>query len=238
MPGNLALKVTDLDVHYQDFQALWNISLKVVEKEILSIIGSNGSGKSTLLSTIVGLLKPSNGSIEFFGNKIEGLPPHETVNKGISLVPEGRRIFPRLTVYENLFIGSYPSRCRDSRDEAMDKIFDLFPVIKDRRDQMGSTLSGGEQQMLAIGRAMMSMPKLILCDEISLGLAPLVIKDIYRRLVEINSEGITIILVEQDITRSLKVANIAYIILKGKIVLKGEPSSFGEDQVKKAYFGI
>ena len=238
MPNNLALKVSELDVHYKDFQALWGISLEVEEGEIVSVIGANGAGKSTLLNTISGLLNPTRGTIEFLGEKIDGLPPHETVPRGITLVPEGRRIFPRLTVYENLFMGSYTPRTRAKRHEALSKLYELFPVLKTRRNQMGNTLSGGEQQMLALGRALMSDPRLILCDEISLGLAPVVIKSIYRRLRQINQDGITIMLVEQDVKRSLKAARRAYIMLEGKIVLQGEPSSLSEEQVKKAYFGI
>jgi len=238
VPNNSALRVSELDVHYKDFQALWGISLEVEEGEIVSVIGANGAGKSTLLNTISGLLNPTQGTIEFFGEKIDGLPPHETVPRGITLVPEGRRIFPRLTVYENLFMGSYTPRTRAKRDEALSKLYELFPVLKTRRNQMGNTLSGGEQQMLALGRALMSDPRLILCDEISLGLAPVVIKSIYRRLRQINQDGITIMLVEQDVKRSLKAARRAYIMLEGKIVLQGEPSSLSEEQVKKAYFGI
>ena len=238
MPDVPALKVAGLDVHYKDFQALWGVSLEVRQGEIVSVIGANGAGKSTLLNTISGLLAPTRGTIEFFADRIDGLPPHETVPRGVTLVPEGRRIFPRLSVYENLFMGSYTPRTRARREEALKKSYELFPVLKERHDQMGDTLSGGEQQMLALARAMMSDPKLILCDEISLGLAPLVIKNIYRRLDQINQEGITIVLVEQDVKRSLKVANRAYIMLEGKIVLEGEPSSLTEEEVKKAYFGL
>lgn len=238
MPKSLALKVTGLDVHYKDFQALWNLSLETKEGEIVSVIGANGAGKSTLLNTVSGVLAPTHGTIEFFGERIDGFPPHETVARGLSLVPEGRRIFPRLTVYENLVMGSYTPRSRSKRGRALSKIHELFPVLKARHHQMGNTLSGGEQQMLAVGRALMSEPKLILCDEISLGLAPLIIKGIYRELKRINEEGITIVLVEQDIKRSLKAAGYAYIILQGKVVLEGKPSSLNEEEVKKAYFGI
>jgi branched-chain amino acid transport system ATP-binding protein len=233
-----ALQVADLDVHYKDFQALWNVSFEVRPGELVSVIGANGSGKSTLLNTIAGLLVPSRGAINFFGERIDGLLPHETVPRGITLVPEGRRVFPRLTVFENLVMGSYTPRTRAGKDETLKKIYELFPILKVRHNQMANTLSGGEQQMLAIGRAMMSEPKLILCDEISLGLAPVVIKDIYKRLGQINREGITIVLVEQDIKRSLKVANRAYIMLEGKVVLEGQPAALTEEQVKKAYFGI
>jgi branched-chain amino acid transport system ATP-binding protein len=238
VPDRLALKVNQLDVNYKDFQALWNVSFEVKKGEIVSIIGANGAGKSTLLNSIAGLLAPSRGTIEFFGERIEGLLPHETVPRGITLVPEGRRVFPRLTVYENLVMGSYTPKMRARKDETLTKIYELFPILEARRHQMANTLSGGEQQMLAIGRAMMSEPQLILCDEISLGLAPVIIKDIYKRLRQINQDGITIVVVEQDIKRSLKMANRAYIMLEGKVVLEGEPSSLTEEQVKKAYFGI
>jgi len=238
MSDSAALKVAGLDVKYKDFQALWNVSFEVRQGEIVSVIGANGSGKSTLLNTIAGLLSPSRGTIKFFGERIDGLLPHETVPRGITLVPEGRRVFPRLTVFENLVMGSYIPRTRAGKDEMLKKIYELFPILRARHNQMANTLSGGEQQMLAIGRAMMSEPKLILCDEISLGLAPVVIKDIYKRLGQINREGITIVLVEQDIKRSLKVANRAYIMLEGKVVLEGQPAALTEEQVKKAYFGI
>lgn len=238
MAENLALRVLDLDTHYKDFQALWTVSLDVRKGEVVSIIGANGSGKSTLLNTISGLLTPTKGTIEFLGKKIGGLAPHKTVTEGISLVPEGRRVFPRLTVYENLVMGSYTPRSRPKKNKFLNDIYELFPVLKARQNQMADTLSGGEQQMLAIGRALMSEPKLILCDEISLGLAPLIIKDIYKRLMQINAEGLTIVLVEQDIRRSLKAANHAYVMLEGRVVLEGEPSSLTEDEVKKAYFGL
>ncbi len=238
MSKGLALKVAGIDVYYKDFHALWNVSFETKEGEIVSVIGANGAGKSTLLTSISGILAPTHGTIEFYGERIDGLPPHETVARGLSLVPEGRRIFPRLTVYENLAMGSYTPRSRPKRDLALGKIFDLFPVLKERHDQMGNTLSGGEQQMLAIGRALMSEPKLILCDEISLGLAPLIIKGIYRELKRINEEGITIVLVEQDIKRSLKAVGYAYILLQGRVVLEGKPSSLNEEEVRKAYFGV
>jgi branched-chain amino acid transport system ATP-binding protein len=235
---DLALKVTGLDVHYKDFQALWNVSVEVKNGQIVSIIGSNGSGKSTLLNTVAGILSPTRGGIELFGQSIEGVPAHETLPLGMSLVPEGRRVFARLTVYENLIMGSYTARSRAAREEVIGKLYELFPVLQSRSNQMANTLSGGEQQMLAIARALMSQPKLILCDEISLGLAPVIIKEIYKRLKLINMEGLTIVLVEQDIRRSLKAAGYAYVLLEGKVVLEGNPSSLAEEEVRKAYFGI
>jgi branched-chain amino acid transport system ATP-binding protein len=234
----IALRVENLDVHYKDFQALWNVFLEVRSGGIVSVIGANGSGKSTLLNTIAGLMRPTHGRVEFSGRRIDGLPAYEVLGMGISLVPEGRRIFARLTVHENLVIGSYLPESRSKKDETLDRLYGLFPILKARGSQMANTLSGGEQQMLAIGRGLMSGPKLLLCDEISLGLAPLIIKDIYKRLEQINSEGVTIMLVEQDIRRSLKASDFTYVMLEGKVVLKGEPSSFTEEAVRKAYFGV
>ena len=235
---NIVLRVKNIDVYYKDLQALWNVSLELKEGKIISIIGSNGSGKSTLLNAISGLLPLTCGTIELFGERIDGLAPHEIVSRGISLVPEGRRVFPRLTIYENLTIGSYPLKSRSSKNQSIDKLYQLFPILKMRQNQKAKFLSGGEQQILAIGRALMSKPKLILCDEISLGLAPLIIKEIYNQLRHINQEGNSIVLVEQDIKRSLKMASQAYILLGGRVVLEGNPNCFTEEQVKKAYFGI
>lgn len=232
------LKVDGIDVFYGDFQALWDLSIKANAKEMVSIIGTNGAGKSTLLKTISGLMSPLRGSIEYEGEQISGLPPHETVARKVAMVPEGRRVFPRLTVYENLIMGSFTPRSRANREKNLAKVYELFPRLAERHSQMASTFSGGEQQMLAIGRAMMSEPQLLLCDELSLGLAPKVIKDIYQTLQKINQEGITIILVEQDISQSLKVANRVYVLLEGRVVLEGEPDSLGEEAVRKAYFGV
>ena len=238
MTGQIALQVKDLDVHYKDFQALWNVSLEVPGGRIVSVIGANGSGKSTLLNTIAGLYRPSRGMVEFAGKKIDGLPAYEVLGLGISLVPEGRRVFARLTVFENLMMGSYLPESRSRRNETVARLYELFPILQARGNQMANTLSGGEQQMLAIGRALMSGPKLLLCDEISLGLAPLIIKDIYKRLKLINQEGLTIVLVEQDIRRSLKASDFTYVMLEGKVVLHGAPAAFTEEEVKKAYFGV
>ncbi|OGP64314.1 MAG: ABC transporter ATP-binding protein, partial [Deltaproteobacteria bacterium RBG_13_53_10] len=179
-------RMQDMDVYYGEFHALWNISLAAEEGQVVSMIGSNGAGKSTLLNTISGLMKPAHGSIFFHGKEINGLRPFETVSEGISLVPEGRRLFTRLTVLENLEIGSYLPHARKRKEEMVQKVYELFPVLQERRNQLASTLSGGEQQMLAIGRALMSDPRLILFDEISLGLAPLVIRHIYQRVKKVN----------------------------------------------------
>ena len=232
------LRVRNIDVFYHDFRALWDVSLEVEEALVVSIIGANGAGKSTLLNAIAGLLNPSQGAIEFRGKKINGLMPYLAVAEGISLVPEGRRIFPRLTVLENLEMGCYIPKARHKKNEVLRKIYELFPILEERRNQLSSTLSGGEQQMLAVGRALMSEPRLILFDEISLGLSPLVIKHIYQRVKQINTEGITALLVEQDIQRSLKVAQKVYIMQSGRIRLEGRPAELSQEDIRKAYFGL
>jgi branched-chain amino acid transport system ATP-binding protein len=233
------LRVQNIDVFYHDFHALWDVSIEVEEALVVSIIGANGAGKSTLLNTIAGVLRPSTGTIEFQGKKINGLMPYQAVTEGISMVPEGRRMFPRLTVLENLEVGCYLRKARKRKDEVLRRIYDLFPILEERKNQFSSTLSGGEQQMLAVGRALMCEPKLILFDEISLGLAPLVIKNIYQRVRQINSEGrITALLVEQDIQRSLKAAHKVYIMQSGKIRLGGIPNELSQEDIRKAYFGL
>ena len=231
------LRVENIDVFYGDFQALWNVSLLVENALIVSIIGANGAGKSTLLNTISGLLKPSKGTIVFRGKKISGLMAYQTVGEGISLVPEGRRIFPILTVLENLEIGSYLPKARKRKNKVLQKIYELFPRIEERKHQLASTLSGGELQMLAIARALMCEPSLISFDEISLGLAPMIIKNIYERIRQINAEGTTILLVEQDVRRSLKAAQKVYIMQSGSIRLEGRPEELSQKDIHKAYFG-
>ena len=237
--AEILLRVDKIDVFYHDFHALWNVSINVEEGLVVSMIGANGAGKSTLLNTIAGVLRPSTGVIEFRGKRMNGLMPYQTVSEGISMVPEGRRMFPRLTVLENLEVGCYISKARKRKDDVLQRIYELFPILGERKNQLSSTLSGGEQQMLAIGRALMCEPKLILFDEISLGLAPLVIKNIYQTVRQINSEGrITALLVEQDIQRSLKAAHKVYIMQSGKIRLEGIPKELSQEDIRKAYFGI
>jgi branched-chain amino acid transport system ATP-binding protein len=233
------LRVQNIDVFYHDFHALWDVSIEVEEALVVSIIGANGAGKSTLLNTIAGVLRPSKGTIEFHGKKINGLMPYQAVTEGISMVPEGRRMFPTLTVLENLEVGCYIRKARKRKDDVLRRIYGLFPILEQRKNQFSSTLSGGEQQMLAVGRALMSEPKLILLDEISLGLAPLVIKNIYQTVRQINSEGkITALLVEQDIQRSLKAAHKVYIMQSGRIRLEGIPKELSQEDIRKAYFGL
>jgi branched-chain amino acid transport system ATP-binding protein len=232
------LEIRNIVVCYGEFQALSGITLDVERGRIVSILGANGAGKSTLLETIAGLFNPRSGSIRLNGKTINHLEPHDIVKLGVSLVPQGRQIFSNLTVLKNLLIGSYTRLARSNRERALENVFNLFPHLKERIHQMGMDLSGGEQQMLAIGRALMSQPRLILFDEISLGLSPLVIKMLYQTVRRINQEGMTVVLVEQDVKRSLKTASLAYILQEGKVSLEGDPKNFTEEEVKRAYFGL
>lgn len=238
MVGESLLRVSHVDAMHGSFQALWDVSLSVREGEIVAIIGANGSGKSTLLDTISGLVHPARGEVEFEGRNISGLEPYEVVELGITQVPEGRRVFPELSVLENLMIGSYNRRARGKRGENLERVYHLFPLLEERRNQLARTLSGGEQQMLALGRGLMSDPRLMLLDEISLGLAPLVINELYRVLKEIRTRGITILFVEQNVRRSLMEAERAYILEAGRVVLSGSVVELREEErVKRAYFG-
>jgi branched-chain amino acid transport system ATP-binding protein len=238
MNGNTILEVNHIDVFHGSFQALWNVSLSVNEGEITAIIGANGSGKSTLMETISGLLHPAAGTIEFEGKDISGLQPFEILDVGISLLPEGGRIFPDLTVLENLKIGSYNPKARSESAGNLQRVYQLFPVLEARRARLAKTLSGGEKQMLALGRSLMSAPKLMLLDEMSLGLAPILVNDLYGALREITARGITILFVEQNVRRSLVEADTAYIMETGRIVLSGHVDDLREEEkVKKAYFG-
>ncbi len=232
------LEIKDLSVYYGEFLALSGVDLDVEKRQIVSLMGANSAGKSTLLKTITGILKPRTGTIKFEGRRIDGLDPHDIVALGMSLVPEGRKIFSALTVRENLLIGSYTPRARNTRNEGLENVFQLFPALKGRIHQKGTDLSGGEQQMLSIGRALMSQPRFIIFDELSLGLSPLVVKELYKTVKKMNQEGMTVVLVEQDVKRSLKVSDFAYILQEGKITLKGSPRHFSEETVKKAYFGL
>jgi branched-chain amino acid transport system ATP-binding protein len=232
------LKADNIDAYYGNLQVLWNISVEIKMGEIVAIIGSNGSGKSTFLNVISGVVHPSRGSILFEGTKITSMDPFQIVALGISQVPEGRRIFPDMTVFENLRIGSYSRRARSKREENFERVYRLFPVLKERRNQIAKTLSGGERQMMAIGSALMSDPKLLLLDEMSLGLSPLVVNELYRALKEIRSRGITVIFVEQNVRRTLTEAERVYILETGRVVLSGSAETLREEEkVKKAYFG-
>ena len=233
------LKISNVDVFHGTFQALWDVSLEVKAGEIVGLIGANTSGKSTLLDTISGLLHPAKGKIEFDGQDISTLEPFRIVDLGITQVPEGRGIFPDMTVLDNLILGSYSRRARSRRRENLEKVYQHFPILETRKKQTAKTLSGGEQQMLVLGRGLMADPKLMLLDEMSLGLAPIVITSLYKALQEIRERGITILFVEQNVRRSLQEADRAYILEVGRVTLSGTARELQEEQqVKKAYFGV
>lgn len=232
------MKADHIDAFHGTFQALWDVSLSVRPGEIVAIIGANGSGKSTLLDTIAGLVHPARGMIEFEAKDISLLEPFQIVDLGISLVPEGARIFPDFTVLENLIMGSYNRKARSVKAQNLDRVYQLFPVLKARKFQLAKTLSGGEQQMLALGRSLMSNPKLMLLDEMSLGLAPILVNELYKALREIRERAITVLFVEQNVRRSLAEADRAYIMETGRVVLSGSANELREEEkVKKAYFG-
>ena len=238
MPGEALLKVNNIDTFYGSLQVLWGISIEIATGEIVAIIGANGSGKSSLLNTISGMIHPSKGSVLFEGKEISRLDPFRIVSLGISQVSEGRRIFPDMSVYENLKIGSYNHRARSKKGRNLQMVYEHFPILEKRKNQLAKTLSGGEQQMVAVGAALMSDPKLILLDEMSLGLAPVVVNELYNVLDKIRSQGITIVFVEQNVRRSLSEAERAYILETGRIVLSGKVGDLREEEkVKKAYFG-
>ena len=232
------LTVNDINVFYGAIHAIKGVSLEVNEGEIVTLIGANGAGKSTILRTISGLLKPKTGSIQFEGQEIAGMPAHEIVKTGISQVPEGRRIFAEMSVLENLELGAFTRKDKDGIKADMELVFNRFPRLKERIGQMAGTLSGGEQQMLAMGRALMSRPRLLLLDEPSMGLAPLLIKEIFAIIQDINKTGTTVLLVEQNANMALSIAHRAYVLETGRITLSGAAKELAaSDEVRKAYLG-
>ena len=232
------LDIKDINVYYGAIHAIKGISLTVNEGEIVTLIGANGAGKSTTLRTISGLLKPKTGSIEFLGKNIADMPAHQIVKEGISQVPEGRRIFAEMTVIENLELGAFIRTDKDAIFEDMNMVFKRFPRLEERREQLAGTLSGGEQQMLAMGRALMSRPKLLLLDEPSMGLAPLLIKEIFSIIQDINKTGTTVLLVEQNANMALSIANRAYVLETGRITISGDAQKLAaSEDIRKAYLG-
>ncbi|HHY38453.1 MAG TPA: ABC transporter ATP-binding protein [Clostridia bacterium] len=233
------LEVLNLSVKYGDLQVLFDINLSVRDGEIVSIIGANGAGKTTIIKTISGLVKSVSGEIRFLGKRLDKLPPHLVAEMGVMQVPEGRGIFPLLTVQENLEMGAYVPSARKQMRESMKKVFEMFPRLEERKSQLARTLSGGEQQMLAIGRALMGRPKLLLVDEPSLGLAPILAREVFQTIKSLNSQGTTILLVEQDVRQSLALCHRGYVLENGRIVLEGTGSALlGDERIKRAYLGL
>jgi branched-chain amino acid transport system ATP-binding protein len=233
------LEVGSIDIFYGKTQALWGVSLRIDEKEIVSLIGANEAGKTTLLNTISGFLRPASGSVEFLGRRIDGLTPYSIVELGISYVPEGGKPFTEMTVRENLEMGAYPFHTWKRREERLEEVYQVFPLLKGRQGQLARTLSGGERQMLAMGRSLMARPSLCMFDEPSYGLAPLLVKELFKFIITLNEQGITILLVEQNVRHALEIADRAYLLENGRIVLEGARELFlHNDHVKKAYLGL
>jgi len=233
------LKVNGIDVFYGDLQVLWDVSFEVKEKEILVLVGANGAGKSTTIRTISSLLTPRKGSIEFDGVRLDKTPPYHVIGHGIVHVPEGRRLFPQMSVEENLIMGTLNGEAKAKRAQSMERVYGLFPRLRERKKQLAGTLSGGEQQMLAVGRGLMSLPKLMMFDEPSLGLAPILVQDIFRIVRKINEEGVTVLLVEQNVRQTLAMCHRAYVLENGRVVLEGTGDALmANEHVKEAYLGI
>jgi branched-chain amino acid transport system ATP-binding protein len=233
------LKIEKLNFSYGDLKVLWDVDLEVREGEIVTVVGANGAGKSTTLKNISRLVKPDSGALTFDGHDLSRLPSHRVVELGLVQVPEGRRIFPEMTVMENLRMGSYVKGTRRDRERNIEWVFDLFPRLQERQKQLGGTMSGGEQQMLAIARGLMANPKLLLLDEPSLGLSPLLVKNIFDIITGINKQGVTILLVEQNVYQSLRIAHRAYVMETGRVVLTGGGRELLDNEhVKKAFLGM
>jgi branched-chain amino acid transport system ATP-binding protein len=237
--GRALLKIEGLNFSYGDFKVLWDLSLEVHEGEIVTVVGSNGAGKSTVLKNISRLVRPDSGSILFQDVDLKRLESHEVAARGIIQVPEGRRIFPELTVLENLRMGSYLKSVRQDREANLERVFALFPRLKERQNQLGGTMSGGEQQMLAIARGLMANPRLLLLDEPSLGLSPMLVDSIFQTIATVNQHGVTILLVEQNVYQALHIANRAYVLANGCVVMTGTGKQLLADQhVRKAFLGM
>jgi branched-chain amino acid transport system ATP-binding protein len=233
------LEVSNIDSFYGKVQALWDVSLKVDESEIVALVGANGAGKTTLLNTISGLLCPTSGRAQFFGNRIDGMEPHCIAELGISHIPEGRRLFPVMSVRENLEMGAYPYHAWKRKQETLQQVYRVFPILKERERQLARTLSGGEQQMLAMGRGLMSRPRLCLFDEPSSGLAPRLVLEVFKIIKSLREQGITVLLIEQNVRHTLEIADRAYVLENGRIVSEGKSGELlNNDHIKKAYLGL
>lgn len=232
------LTIKDLEVYYGVIQAIKGVSFEVNQGEVIALIGANGAGKTTILHTITGLIAPKNGSVLFEGKELTKTPAHKIVSLGMAHVPEGRRVFADLSVYENLRMGAYTRKDRAEIEETLEKVYERFPRLKERRNQMAGTLSGGEQQMLAMGRALMSKPKILLMDEPSMGLSPIMVNEIFSIIQEVSDSGTTVLLVEQNAKMALEIANRAYVLETGKIKMEGEAHELANNiEVRKAYLG-
>ncbi len=233
------LDISDLESGYGEMQVLWGVDLDVKEKSITTVLGPNGAGKSTTLKTVFGIIKPWGGKIEYFGEDITFTPPHKKVELGMTMVPEGRHLFPNMSVEDNLLMGAYLSRAEEKLEDSLELVYSLFPRLKEREKQKAGTLSGGEQQMLAIARALMTAPNLILMDEPSQGLAPKLVKEVFETILKLKDEGLTILLVEQNVFASLEISDYAYVLHEGKIAFGGTVDEVREsEEIKKAYLGV
>jgi len=233
------LEVKNINCFYGNVQALWDVSLKVEEGEIVALLGANGAGKTTLLNMITGFVKPASGHAIFAGQSLDGVPSHSIMEKGIAYLPEGGRMFPDMSIKENLEMGTYPKSMWKTRKAAMDRVFELFPKLRERQKQIASTLSGGEKQMLAMARGLMSNPKLCLFDELSYGLAPIMVTEVFKIVKSLREQGITVLLVEQNVKQSMEIADRAYVLENGRVVLDGPCCDLMDnDYVKKAYLGL
>jgi branched-chain amino acid transport system ATP-binding protein len=233
------LKVEGVSAHYGDIQVLWDSSLNVSSKEMVTMVGSNGSGKTTMINSIAGMHHPTSGTIQFLGLPIHQLPPHKIVERGVSLIPEGRKLFPDMTVLENLELGAYFPNARKKIPETLKWVFGLFPRLEERKGQLAGTLSGGEQQMLTVGRGLMSLPQLLLIDEPSMGLAPILVAELFRTIRKINREGMTVFLVEQNARLAMEISDRTYVLENGRIVREGKSKDLlKDDDIRKAYLGL
>ena len=235
----MLLEVRNVHIAYGDAPAVWDASLDIDAGQIASVVGPNGAGKSTLINAIAGILRPSRGSIKIDGVDVTAMPGHRVCEHGVAIVPEGRRLFTHMTVLDNLELGAYRAEARAKRDETLEEVFTLLPVLKERGAQIAGTMSGGQQQMVAIGRALMARPRLLLMDEPSLGLSPLIVADMFRIIRRINERGVAVMLVEQNIHQALEVAHHAYVIEQGRIITFGKPDSLlSNPQIREAYLGV
>ena len=233
------LKVEGISAHYGDIQVLWGTSLGISLKEMVTMVGSNGAGKTTTIHSIAGVLHPTSGTIQFLGQPIHQLPPHKIIERGLSLIPEGRKLFPDMTVLENLELGAYFPNARRKIPETLRYVFGLFPRLEERKGQLAGTLSGGEQQMLTVGRGLMSIPQLLLIDEPSMGLAPILVAELFRTIRKINQEGATVFLVEQNARLAMEISDRTYVLENGRIVREGKSKELlNDDEIRKAYLGL